>query len=233
MSHGHKESGGEAYEGAWWRWLNAFNYTSTYYLSLLYVLTGDRRYGERAKEVILTYTKYYPDYEVHGDIPYNNPGKANSQTLDDEELIRHALYGRYGLYDQLEKGMLKDGFWFECSSCYHFFALMNFFMFEKFTVHTKWSNIRHGNYRKMILFACKLLESNYRIPMLNDCQIYQGDPDAYEVFEFAYGQMREKEMLAVLQHKYRNGAREGGGSIFLRRGGSAPGAGEGGHGGLP
>lgn len=271
----HQYLQGEPYEGAWWRWLNTFNYTNTYYLSLLYLLTNDRQYGERAKEVILTYAAYYPDYEVHGDIPYNNPGRANSQTLDeaiflryfafsydliedllstdekatiqnnlfrigadflrenrmdhlhnhevdvdaamavlgiilsDEELIHHALYGKYGLYDQLEKGMLKDGFWFECSSCYHFFALMNFFMFERFALHTKWSNIQHPNYRKMILFACKLLKSNYRLPMLNDCQIYQGNPDAYEVFEFAYCQMKETELLAVLQHKYKSAPRRG------------------------
>lgn len=271
---------GEPYEGAWWRWLNTFNYVNTYYLGLLYLLTGDKQYGERAKEIILTYAAYYPDYEVHGDIPYNNPGRANSQTLDeaiflryfafsydliedmlsneekalvkknlfrigvdflreyrkdqlhnhevdvdsamavlgiildDEEMIRHALYERYGLYDQLEKGMLKDGFWFECSSCYHFFALMNFFMFEKFAVNTRWSNIKHPNYRKMILFACKLLKSDYRLPMLNDCQIYQGDPDAYECFEFAYAQLKEKEMLAVLQRKYKNKPRCGMESFF-------------------
>ena len=269
----HKYFHGEPYEGAWWRWLNTFNYTNTYYLSLLYLLTKDKQYGERAKEVILTYATYYPDYEVHGDIPYNNPGRANSQTLDeaiflryfaysydliedlltaaeqdlikenlfrigadflreyrmdqlhnhevdvdsamavlgiildDEDLTRHALYEKYGLYYQLEKGMLDDGFWFECSSCYHFFALMNFMMFEKFAVNTKWSNIQHPNYRRMILFACKLLQSNYKIPMLNDCQIYQSDPDAYKVFEFAYAQMREREMLAVLQHKYQNTSR--------------------------
>lgn len=271
----HKSFRGEPYEGAWWRWLNTFNYTGTYYLSLLYLLTDDEQYGRRAKELLITYATYYPDYEVHGDIPYNNPGRANSQTLDeaiflryfafsydliesllsreeqefikknlfrigadflreyrkdqlhnhevdvdsamavlgmileDEELIHHALYERYGLYDQLEKGMLTDGFWFECSSCYHFFALMNFFMFEKFAVNTKWSSIRHPNYKKMILFACRLLKSNYRIPMLNDCQIYQGDPDAYECFEFAYAQLMEPEMLAVLQHKYKTASRCG------------------------
>ncbi len=266
---------GEPYEGAWWRWLNTFNYTNTYHLSLLYLLTRDRRHGERAKETLLRYAAVYPDYEVHGDIPYNNPGRANSQTLDeaiflryfansydligdllsdaerdmvkknlfrigadhlrkyrmdqlhnhevdvdaamavlgivldDEELIRHALYGKYGLYYQLENAMLADGFWFECSSCYHFFALMNFMMYEKFAVNTKWSNIRHPNYRKMILFACKLLQSDYRLPMLNDCQIYQGNPDAYEIFEFAYAQFGEQEMLAVLQNKYRNAPRRG------------------------
>ena len=266
----HKHWEGEPFEGAWWRWLNTFNYTNTYYLSLLYLLTQDRQYGERAKEVILTYAKYYPEYEVHGDIPYNNPGRANSQTLDeaiflryfafsydliadlfseeekttvinnlfriganflreyrmdqlhnhevdvdaamavlgiildDEDLIRHALYEKYGLYYQLENGMLHDGFWFECSSCYHFFALMNFFMFEKFAINTKWSNIQHPNYRKMILFACNLLKSNYRIPLLNDCQIDHGYPDAYEVFEFAYAQLKEPEMLAVLQDKYKH-----------------------------
>lgn len=264
----HKYFSGEPYEGAWWRWLNTFNYTSTYYLSLLYMLTGEKKYADRVKEVILTYAKYYPDYEVHGDIPYNQPGRANSQALDealflryyatsydligdtlteeekefikvnlfkigadflrehrtdqlhnhevdidasmailgivlgDEELVNHALYEKYGLYYQLENGMLSDGMWFECSSVYHSFALMNFFSFEKFALHTKWSHANHPNYKKMLLFSTNLLKSDFYLPLLNDCMRHISHPDAYEIYEFAYSVFKEDLMLAVLQNKY-------------------------------
>lgn len=266
---------GEPYEGAWWAWLNEFNYTNTSDLSRLYLLTGDEQYARRAKEIIAGYAKYYPDYKVHGDIPYNKPGRANSQVLDeatllrslalsydiiedtltedekklvkenlfaigaahlreyrtdqlhnhevdidsamavlgiildDTELVEHALYEKYGLYYQLEKGMLEDGFWFECSTSYHFYALTNFFKFEKFALNTRWSNIRHPNYRKMFLFACKLLKSDYHMPALNDCMKHVSYPDAYSVFEFAYNMFGDKELLSVLQDKYKNTPRSG------------------------
>jgi len=72
---------GEPYDGAWWRWLNGLNAKACYDLGLLWHLTNEDRYLEKVKQILLQYAKYYPDYEVHGGIPYNGPGKANAQTL--------------------------------------------------------------------------------------------------------------------------------------------------------
>ncbi|WP_413283570.1 heparinase II/III family protein [Vibrio sp. MA40-2] len=72
---------GEPYDGAWWRWLNGLNSKACNDLGLLWHLTGDNRYLEKVKEILLSYADVYPSYEEHGGIPYNNPGKANSQTL--------------------------------------------------------------------------------------------------------------------------------------------------------
>lgn len=72
---------GEPYDGAWWRWLNGLNAKACQELGLLWQLTGDTRYLEKVRELLLTYAKYYPGYQEHGGIPYNGPGKANAQTL--------------------------------------------------------------------------------------------------------------------------------------------------------
>ncbi len=76
-----KEFSGEPYDGAWWRWLNGLNAKACYDLGLLWNITGDKRFLDKVKDILLQSAKYYPDYEVHGGIPYNDPGKANAQTL--------------------------------------------------------------------------------------------------------------------------------------------------------
>ncbi len=72
---------GEPYDGAWWRWLNGLNAKACNDLGLLWQITQEQHYLDKVKDILLTYAKYYPDYEEHGGIPYNGPGKANAQTL--------------------------------------------------------------------------------------------------------------------------------------------------------
>jgi hypothetical protein len=76
-----KEFTGEPYDGAWWRWLNGLNAKACYDLGLLWNITGEARFLNKVKDILLQSAKYYPDYQVHGGIPYNGPGKANAQTL--------------------------------------------------------------------------------------------------------------------------------------------------------
>ena len=72
---------GEPYYGAWWRWLNGLNAKACYELGILWLLTDDKKYLNKITDILMQYAKYYPDYEEHGGIPYNGPGKANAQTL--------------------------------------------------------------------------------------------------------------------------------------------------------
>ena len=51
--------------------------------------------------MMLVYASYYKDYEVHGDIPYNGPGKAGAQTLDEANFLRSFAL----TYDLLESCM--------------------------------------------------------------------------------------------------------------------------------
>ena len=254
--------------GAWWRLVNTFNENACYHLGLLYMLTGKEEYARSVSSVLLGYARYYPGYEVHGDIPYNGPGRLNAQTLDESNFLRNmayaydlvetaltgeerdyiktrlfsvgieflkknrhdqihnhevicngaigvlalilddresldfALNGKYGLVYQLEHGVLEDGFWFECSTAYHFYALQNFLLYEKFARHTAYSHLSHPNYVAMIRSALRMQKSDMSFPLLNDCHINQGSPDGYSLFEFAYSNWRIDELVPVLSSIY-------------------------------
>lgn len=231
--------------------------------------TGDVSYAEAAKHILIEYAKRYPGYEVHGDIPYNGPGKANAQTLCEAVFIRHfanaydlvseimseeeklficndlllcganflcqhrqsqihnheviinaaiavvglidnnnktlldfAIYDDYGLIYQLEKGMLSDGVWFECSLSYQLYALQNFYGFERFAIHTDHSQITHPNYRKMVKTALKFLQPDYKYPLMNDSRAFHTDLNEYNLYEFSYKQFGDEEILQAMHKVY-------------------------------
>ncbi|MGC9326869.1 MAG: heparinase II/III domain-containing protein [Candidatus Hinthialibacter sp.] len=43
--------------------------------------------------------------------------------LGDEELVQEAVDGKFGLRNQIQKGVSEDGFWFEGSISYHFYTI--------------------------------------------------------------------------------------------------------------
>ena len=96
-----RQLSGEPYDSAWWGFVNSKNSTAVYQLGLLYTVTGVEEYARRAVEIMMEYSKYYKDYEVHGDIPYNGPGKSGAQTLDEANFLRSIAMG----YDLLEEMM--------------------------------------------------------------------------------------------------------------------------------
>ncbi len=57
-------------------------------MGLIYLITGEADYARKAIDIMLEYSGYYKDYEVHGDIPYNGPGKSGAQTLDEANFLR-------------------------------------------------------------------------------------------------------------------------------------------------
>ncbi|MBC8059091.1 MAG: heparinase II/III family protein [Clostridiaceae bacterium] len=95
---------GEPYTGAWWRILNDLNAKGCHYFGLLYIFTNDDKYLKLAEEILVEYARNYPTYEVHGNIPYNGPGKANSQTICDALWITELAYG----YDLIKDALSLD-----------------------------------------------------------------------------------------------------------------------------
>jgi hypothetical protein len=259
---------GGLYDEAWVRLLNSSNCEAAENLGLLYLCTGKPEYARKVVQILVSYADRYPSYEVHGTIPYNGPGKANAQTLDEsiflrtlasaydlvaktmseEErdqvktrlfaeglsfLIEHrnnqihnhevicngaigilalllgndqaldlAINQPYGLLYQLEHGVLEDGFWFECSTAYHFYALQNFLAYEKFARHTQYSHLDHPSYRKMVEAPLALLKEDLSFPLLNDTHPDQGKPNGYGLFEFAYKTWKNPRLLSVLDKIY-------------------------------
>lgn len=264
---------GEPYDGAWWRGMNGLNAKACYHGGLLWQLTREKKYLDRVREILLEYAKYYPDYEEHGGIPYNGPGKANAQTLceanchkdftlgfdlvaeeiipeersyieerllregaeflmkhrsdqlhnhevkisgtigliglvlADERYLDFAVKSRYGLLYQLENGISKEGLWFEGSVHYHYYALQGLLTFEKAAKNTRYSNLEHQNFRKMLSLPLTLLLPNGSFPKLNDCIKGQEELDHTDIFEFAYNYYRDEEYGRVLTHVYKNRSR--------------------------
>ena len=259
----------EKKNGAWWRLMNSFNEDGANANAEIYLLTEDEDALAVARNILLGYAKYYPEYIPHGDIPYNGPGKLNAQTLDEANFLRNlayaydiirdaispeereyietrlfregmeflkanrhsqihnhevicngaigvlalilgdkesldfALRGKYGLVYQLEHGTLEDGFWFECSTAYHFYAFQNFMLYEKFAQHTEYSNLGNPAYLKMLESILRIEKSDGSFPLLNDAHPEQGDRDGYGLYEFAYKTWKSKTILKELNRKYR------------------------------
>ena len=96
--------GGEPYDSAWWGMVNGRNIGAAHKMGLIYAATGEKKYAQKCAEILLAYAKYYPDYEVHGNIPYNGPGRSGAQTLDEANFQRQLAMA----YDLVEEIMLPE-----------------------------------------------------------------------------------------------------------------------------
>tara|TARA_R110001583_G_scaffold8952_2_gene42252 strand:+ start:41187 stop:43187 length:2001 start_codon:yes stop_codon:yes gene_type:complete len=265
---------GEPFDGAWWRWLNGLNAKACNELGLLWKLTGKEIYFDKVKAILLQYAKYYPDYEVHGGIPYNGPGKANAQTLceanchldfslgydfiredltrqdritietrllregadflmahrtkqlhnhemkinstigviglilEDEDYIEFALNTEYGLHYQLNHGLKGEGFWFEGSVHYHYYALQALLAYEKLARNTPYSIRSNPNYFTMLTFPLQLVLNTGDFPRMNDCVAGQEKITETHIFEFAYSEFKDPIFASALASVYQNRSRD-------------------------
>lgn len=105
---------GEPYDGSWWGQVNQKNAEAAWRMALLWQLTGQADYAEKATALLLEYARRYPGYEPHGDIPYNGPGRANAQTLDESIFLRGLARAADLLEDVLtneQKALLCQNLW--------------------------------------------------------------------------------------------------------------------------
>ncbi|MDO5418368.1 MAG: hypothetical protein Q4F29_14310 [Lachnospiraceae bacterium] len=86
--HCGKTFSGEPYDSAWWGMRNYDNQKAVYSMAIIWLATGEEAYAKKAIAILKEYAAYYPDYEVHGDIPYNGPGRSHAQTLDEATFQR-------------------------------------------------------------------------------------------------------------------------------------------------
>lgn len=99
-----KDWTGEPYDSSWWGKINAQNAHGIHDLAMLYLITEDDAYAKKADDIFLTYAKNYPNYKVHGNIPYNGPGISGAQTLDEAVFQRTLAQA----YDILAPTLTKD-----------------------------------------------------------------------------------------------------------------------------
>ncbi len=78
---------GEPYEGGWWTSNNYRNSAAAATLAIAYAATEKAEFLDTVKAILLGYAKNFPNYEEHGDIPYNKQGRLNSQVLCDSNQV--------------------------------------------------------------------------------------------------------------------------------------------------
>ncbi len=109
---------GEPYDSSWWGNVNTQNCEAAYRMGLISVLTDEKEYGRKVGEILASYAAYYPGYQVHGGIPYNGPGKANAQTLDEAVFLRNLAYAYDLVCDEMTeeaRGRIREGLFVEGS----------------------------------------------------------------------------------------------------------------------
>jgi hypothetical protein len=260
---------GEPYYGAWWQIYNYMTSDACRNSGLLWLLTGDEGHFDFTRRILCEYADYYPDYEIHGNIPYNKPGRANAQVLTDaiwikgllsgydfirselkngdrdriesrflnpaadffkeyrtnqlhnHELIVNSAIGilglilgrkdcldfaidsKYGFHYQLEHGLLSDGFWFEGTTSYHFFAIEQVVSFEYFARHTGYSMIHNELLLKALKFPVHMVQPDGTLPRLNDIGAgYHGYAGHENIFELMYPANPCSEFAYYLERCY-------------------------------
>ncbi|MDF2935069.1 MAG: hypothetical protein K0Q90_442 [Paenibacillaceae bacterium] len=215
---------GQRYDACWIGLAHHSLGTGAFHMALCGSLDGREAYIRRVRDILLDYARYYAGWEIHGDIPYNGPGKLFAQTLDeahwildlglaflmvrsgfdaaeeeavcrgllrpcaefliarkepqihnhavlitsavsllgfllgDEEIHRAGLEGEYGLLDQLQRGVLEDGLWYEGVVHYHFYALHPILQYGWAVENTPWDNRGLEPIRRMLDFPLRFIQ---------------------------------------------------------------------------
>jgi hypothetical protein len=215
---------GQCYDACWIGLAHHSLGIGAFHMALCGRLDSREDYIRRVRDILLDYARYYAGWEIHGDIPYNGPGKLFAQTLDeahwilelglafqmvrssleageeeaicrgllqpcaefliarkeaqihnhavlitsaisllgfllgDEELHRAGLEGEYGLLDQLRRGVLEDGLWYEGVVNYHFYALHPILQYGWAVENTPWAVRRLEPIRRMLDFPLRFIQ---------------------------------------------------------------------------
>ncbi|MCR8634381.1 heparinase II/III family protein [Paenibacillus radicis (ex Xue et al. 2023)] len=257
---------GEPFDAAWVTLAHSQLGIGMKHLALSCLIDDDIEALGKVKAVLLDYAQYYANYEIHGDIPYNGPGKLFAQTLDeahwiidicyayrfvermltDEEkqlirsglllpcaefLIEHkekqlhnhavlitsaiamlgflledeaihlaGLKGEYGLLDQIDRGVLADGMWYEGAFQYHFYGYHSLLQYAILVEHTEWDLKAHPTLKKMFDFPLGYILPDGTLPNLNDASYTANIQRLAPYYEIAfdwYGDARYGELLRL------------------------------------
>lgn len=120
-------------------------------------------------------------------------------TLHDGTLVHQAVYGKYGLVNQLEKSLSPDGLWFEGSWGYHFYALEALnklaFMMKKGGINLYKKRLE---LKKMFDLPLLFQLSDEALPNFNDCWEVKLAPKFYE---HAYLNYQDARYLPILNRE--------------------------------
>ena len=137
--------------------------------------------------------------------------------LDRADLVAFAMESDFGCYNQLQRGVLADGLWFEGSFSYHFYTVYALLTLAKALRHHHDHDLRQRpDLRAMLLAPIQSAYPDWSLPAPNDCWYFtsllsdccHGVPPGPAFYEIGYAWFDEPRFGEVLQRAYQQGPRD-------------------------
>lgn len=122
--------------------------------------------------------------------------------LEDEDIHRAGRDGEYGLLDQIERGVLPGGFWYEGVFLYHYFAFYPILAYCLFVEGTEWDLRGHSKLRQMFDFPLDYVLTDGTFPSINDLSSKATLHSYAWCYEVAYGWFGEEKYRDYLRIAY-------------------------------
>ena len=135
--------------------------------------------------------------------------------LGDETLARTVIDDTYGLTDQLARGVLDDGHWYEGASSYHYYTLGAVLYLAQAREGLPGDPVGNPTMRRMFEAPLRIAYPDDHVPAINDCwyhsrvtdEVGHGIPNGPGFYEIAAGWYGAPEFEAVLARAYRTMSR--------------------------
>ena len=132
--------------------------------------------------------------------------------LGDEALARTVIDDTYGLTDQLARGVLDDGHWYEGASSYHYYTLGAVLYLAQAREGLPGDPVGNPTMRRMFEAPLRIAYPDDHVPAINDCwyhsrvtdEVGHGIPNGPGFYEIATGTYGAPEFEAVLARAYRS-----------------------------
>ena len=132
--------------------------------------------------------------------------------LGDEALVRTVIDDTYGLTDQLARGVLDDGHWYEGASSYHYYTLGAVLYLAQAREGLSGDPVGNPTMLRMFEAPLRIAYPDDYVPAINDCwyhsrvtdEVGHGIPNGPGFYEIAAGTYGAPEFEAVLTRAYRS-----------------------------
>ena len=130
--------------------------------------------------------------------------------LGNDVLVESVLDATYGVTDQLARGVLDDGHWYEGASSYHYFTLGAVLAFAQAREGLPGDPRQDPRVRQMFEAPLRIAYPDDYVPAINDCwyhsrvteEVGHGIPSGPAFYEVATGWYGSEEFEAVLTRAY-------------------------------
>ncbi|MBX3011025.1 MAG: heparinase II/III family protein [Caldilineaceae bacterium] len=137
--------------------------------------------------------------------------------IEREDLVAFAMESDFGCYNQLQRGVLADGLWFEGSFSYHFYTLYALLTHAKAMRHHPGYDLRQRpELHAMLLAPIESAFPDWSLPAPNDCWYFisllndccHGVPPGPAFYEIGYQWYHEPRFGQILQRAYQQAPRD-------------------------